>query len=341
MNVLRATLAGMMIVASVANAQLPRAADLVLGPYLQPDGAITVFPDGATVEPYFATRALLAAHALGLNIQPAADGWITWQASHLDATHPFARYCRMPGGGFAVCGAADADDAAIAVWLQLLYATSGPSGLSTERRRYAADAGVALARLFDAPRGVYQVSPTLRVSLFMDNIEIASAFDAVASAQESAGMARAARAWRARSVALRRAIDRVFWDAAARGYRVTTQKIPLAPRAFYPDVVVEGYASFFGFGSPAEDPAAQFKRWISQHGNVWLGARDTEYPWGLIAVAAQQYSDRESVECWLGQAISLRHGGHWNVLEESVFQGLMAKIGTGGAVPPCRRVAAP
>jgi hypothetical protein len=322
--------------ATMSGAQAPRAS-LALGPYVQPDGAITVFPDGRTVEPYFAIRALLAADALGLDVQPAATNWIRWQSERLRQDGKFARYCRQPGGAWSVCGAADADDAALAVWLQLLHAVPPAPSDVAGRRAMMRSADSALRALLDVGSGVYRVSPTLPVSLFMDNIEIANAFDAIAARQRTTGDARGAAVSRTRAAALRRAIDRVFWDSTARAYRITTQTIPAAPRVFYPDFVAEGYASFFGYGSPVEGAPVQFARWMTAYGSGWLGARDREYPWGLIAMAAERYGDRQSVECWLGQAISLRHGARWNVLEEAVLQGLLPVVGKGGAVPPCTR----
>ena len=329
----------LLLLTAAAAAQTPRSPpnNLVLGPYEQPDGAITVFPDGVTVEPYFAMRALLAGASLGLNVQPAADRFIQWQAVHVGHTPAFARYCRQPPGEWRVCGAADADDVALALWIDLLFTTAGRSALSPERRHNVLAAAAALGGLFDSHNGVYLVSRTLRVSLFMDNVEIARAFDDVAQAQDARRQHRAAAAWRARSARLRRAIDRVFWDAATRTYRITTQQRPAAPRAFYPDVVAEGYPSFFGYGSPSEAPATLFARWMARYGSGWLGARDHEFPWGLIAMAAGQYGDRATVGCWLGAAISLRHGPRWNVAEEAVLQGLMPSVGQGGAVPPCER----
>jgi hypothetical protein len=308
----------------------------VLGPYQQPDGAITVFPDGATVEPYFAMRALLAAQALGLDAQPAAEAWIRWQLQQFNGPPVFARYCRAPGASWRVCGTADADDAALALWLELLYVTGGARG-SSDTRAAAMGATRALAKLYDKRTGIYTISPTLPVSLLMDNIEIASAFDRIGQAQDAAGQHGSARASRAKAASLRRAIDRTFWDSSSGSYRITTQKRPPAQRAFYPDDVAEGYPAFFGYGSPAETAPVLFSRWMDRHGTTWLGARDREYPWGLIALAASRFGDRASAVCWLGQAISLRHGPRWNVLEEAILQGLMPAVSAAGAVPPCVR----
>ena len=322
----------LMAPAALAGAQASRV-PLTLGPYEQPDGAISVFPAGLVVEPYFAIRALLAAAELGLDVQPAANAFIRWQAAQLRRDGQFGRYCRQAGAEWKKCGAADADDAVLAVWLELLHVVAD----TTAGRSLKVAANRALRSLFDSRTGVYRVSPTLRVFLFMDNVEIANAMDRIAERQRVAGDARGAAVSAARATALRRAIDRVFWDSTARRYRITTQVIPSVPRAFYPDVVAEGYTSFFGYGSPADPAGVQFARWMRENGSVWLGARDREYPWGLIAMAAERYGDRQSVECWLGQAISLRHGPRWNVLEEAVLQGLMPRVGRGGAVPPCTR----
>jgi hypothetical protein len=331
------------VVALLAAVVGPRAAaqsnstrsELLLGPYQQADGAITVFMDGQFVEPYFTVRALLAGAQLGLDFQPAARRWITWQMQHLDRTSGFAKYCRAPGAIWATCGAADADDAALALWIELLYRTAGRAGLPAEWRRSADDASVALRGLYDARTGLYVVSRALPVSLFMDNIEIASAFDAVGRAQDAAGGHRAAVVSHNRAAALRRAINRVFWDATTRTYRITTQQVPPTPPAFYPDHVAQIFPALFGYGSPSEKSNRLYSRWVAQYGSQWLAGTDHEYPWGLVAVAALQYGDRPTVNCWLGAALSRRYGVRWNVLEEAIFQGLMPSFATGGAVPPC------
>ena len=309
---------------------------LALGTYQQPDGAITVFADGLSVEPYFAMRALLGAHELGLDVQPAARRFVEWQARQFSISPRFAHYCREPGTGWRACGVADADDAALALWIELLYISAGRSGMSAEHARIADSAELALERLLDAKSGVYRVSSVLPVSLYMDNVEIARAFDGIAAAADAAGAHAAALRFRHRSAVRRHAIDRVFWDRNLSAYRITTQVRPAEPRAFYPAMVSEGYASFFGYGSPTTASTALFARWMHQYRAVWLGGRDREYPWGLIALAAWRYGDRTTVECWLGTAMSLRRGPRWNVLEEAVFQGLMPTVGQGQAVPACR-----
>jgi hypothetical protein len=322
-----AGVASMIVVASSAAAQAARRANappLALAAYEQPDGAVTVFSDGQFVEPYFAMRALLTAMQLGLETDVAARRWIAWQLERLDADATFRRYCRTPGS-WTACGAVDADDAALALWIELLYKTTGTQPMPAAWRQSVARAEAALAKLYDLPRGVYVISTVLPVSLFMDNIEILSAFQTVARDSPVA---------RLRVARLRRAIDRVFWNADSLIYRVSTQALP-PTRAFYPDVVAQLFPAVFGYGSPAQQSAGLVTRWMATHGREWLTTGDQEYSWGLLAVAAMRTGDRASAICWLGAAMSRRHGARWNVLEETVYQALSASLSIGGAPPPC------
>lgn len=111
------------------------------------------------------------------------ERWIAWQLHHLDGASVFSKYCRPPGALWVTCGASDADDVAPALWQELLFRTAGPDGLPPEWQQSADDATVALRALRDALTGVYVVSAALPVSLFMDNIEVANAFDAVGRSQ--------------------------------------------------------------------------------------------------------------------------------------------------------------
>jgi hypothetical protein len=305
-----------------------------LAAYEQPDGAITVFPDGLFVEPYFAMRALLTAADLGLETDTAARRWIAWQLPRLDQDSVFKRYCRAPGGAWAACGSADADDSSLALWIELLYRTAGSRPLPPEWRRSVARSEAALAALFDARTGVYVVSRALPVSLFMDNIEVLAELEAVAHAHQAAGRRSAAVTARSRATRLRRAIDKVFWNKTTGTYLVTTQGRDATP-AFYPDVVAQVFPAIFGHGSPAEPPKQLVARWMASHGREWIADGEQEYPWGLLATAALRYGQRDSAICWYGAAMSLRHGVRWNVLEEAVFQALTPVLSIGGAPPPC------
>jgi hypothetical protein len=311
----------MMMFASSAVAQPP----LALSAYEQPDGAITVFSDGRFVEPYFAMRALLTAGDLGLETEAAARRFIAWQLTRLEIDTTFRRSCRTPGSAWTACGSVDADDATLALWLELLYRTAGTRPLPAAWRRSAARSEAALSRLYDRQRGVYVVSPIVPVSLFMDNVEILAAFETVARRKPET---------RRRAARLRRAIQRVFWNADSSMYRVSTQA-SATPPAFYPGVVAQLFPAVFGYGSPLEQPRALVARWMADHGREWLTTGDQEYSWGLLAAAAVRSGDRPSATCWLGAAMSRRHGARWNVLEEAVYQALSESLAIGGAPPPC------
>jgi hypothetical protein len=307
---------------------------LMLFPYEQPDGAITVYPDGLVVEPYFAMRALLTAADLGLETDATARRWIAWQLLRLDEDSTFKKYCRAPGAMWVACGSVDADDATLALWIELLYKTAGPHALPSAWRASLVRSERALADLYDAQRGVYVVSRALPVSLFMDNIEVLSALETAVRANTVAGRRNAAVAARPRWIRLRAAIDRVFWNDSLGLYAVSTQASRTGS-AFYPDVVAQVFPAIFGHGSPREQPGPLVARWMAEHGREWIAEGTQEYPWGLVALAALRYGDQASTICWFGAAMSLRFGERWNVLEEAIYQALIPVVSIGGAPPPC------
>jgi hypothetical protein len=286
------------------------------------------------VEPYFAMRALLTSADLGLTTGAPARQWIAWQLPRLETDGAFKRYCRSPGSPWSACGDADADDASLALWIELLYRTAGTAPLPAAWARSVARAESALEKLYDRKTGVYMISKALPVSLFMDNIEVLSAFETVARAHERRGRKPSAALARSKATRLRRSIDRTFWSAKTGTYSVTTQR-PLAEPAFYPDVVAQLFPAAFGFGTPRDTPSRLVARWMQLHGRQWLASDTRDYPWGLLAVAALRHGDRASANCWYGMAMSLRHGVRWNVLEEAVFQGLTPVLSVGGAPAPC------
>lgn len=186
----------------------PRPA-LTLESYARPDGAITVFADGAYVEPYFAMRALNTAADLGWDVDSLARRYIAWQLKQLGRGTSFKRYCRGDDASWSACGGADADDAALALWIELLYRTAGRMQMPPDWRQSAEASRRALASLWDPVVGVYVVSSALRTGLFMDNIEVLSALETAArSPQAGAGGDRPSLLRGA--ARLRAAITRVF-----------------------------------------------------------------------------------------------------------------------------------
>lgn len=308
---------------------------LAIGPYAQPDGAISVFPDGSYVEPYFAMRALTTAADLGMDTDALSRAYVGWQLGRLAVDGTFKRSCKVAGGGWKSCASADADDAALGLWIELLYRTAGRSALPREWARSAVWASRMLDSLRDPATGVHRISRTLDAALFMDNIEIAASLAAAASTPSAIADGTAPQ-FRRRSRSLRAAVDGVFWDPGARRYRASTQAGATSGTAFYPDMVAQVYPAIFGFPSPVATPKSIAVNWLRDHGHDWVTQSEREYPWGLVAVAASRTGQRDAVVCWLGRAMSLRHGVRWNVLEETMFQALGQDFLLGGAPPPCR-----
>jgi hypothetical protein len=306
--------------------------------YLQPDGALTVFRDGLFVEPYFAARALLSARDAGLDVSDAGRRYIAWHLERVAGDASPARYCREAATAWRRCGAADADDAALALWSQLLETSAGPDGMPASWRRASAAALARLERLRDPSRGVYRVSPTLDAALVMDNVEIAAALDAIAGARARRGERGMAQAMRARAIALHHAIDRTFWDDTTRRWRVSTQARP-ASSALYPDQVAQLYPVLFGHASPADGDAAaaRYAAWHRANAAAWLATGSADYPWGLIALGALRMRDTATAACWLAAALPLRQSPQWNLLEEAAAQAVGAVVAPArGAPPPCQ-----
>ena len=290
---------------------------LALDSYTTADGAITVFAGGSYVEPYFAMRALNTAADLGFDVDSLARRYIDWQLARLDTTASFNRYCRGADGAWSACGAADADDAALALWIELLFRTAGRSPMPADWRRSADLSRRALASLWDPRLGVYVVSRSVRTGLFMDNIEVLSALETAARTpwagadHDRVSLSRGA-------ARLRRAITRAFWDRATAVYRVSTQQ-PEPNRRFYPEIVAQVFPAAFDYGNPAGSAKALVVQWLRQHERDWAAASDSGAAWGLVAVAARRSGHLVAVARWLDRADSLRGGSGWNVADEAIY----------------------
>jgi hypothetical protein len=299
-------------------------AELALPGYQAEGGAIALHRDGATVDPYFATKALLAAREAGLDARVAAARWIAWLLPRQRADGRFDRYCRR-GAAYEACAEADADDAMLAVWMELLTSFAPPTGMPAAWARSAARAEAHLAKLRDPVTGVYRISEAMPVSLFMDNLEVHAAF--VAMRDRHAGMGHVARArrWRARGARLQRDVVALFWDPAQGAFRVSTQAQP--GRGFYPDEVAQIFPLASGFPLPEGSESAAYARWMAQSRSAWLRQGERDYPWGLITLASLRMGDGATVLCWRARAAPFRHGEHWNVLEEAVYLAVEARYG--------------
>jgi hypothetical protein len=320
-------LAALCVGASPASAQgRSRTSPLALGAYVKPDGAITVFADGQYVEPYFAMRALNTAADLGADVDSLARGYIRWQLRRLETDTTFRRAC-LDGAEWKACGQADADDAALALWIELLYRTAGRGRMPAAWLRSAAASRRELAILRDPANGTYLVSRSVAVALFMDNVEVLSALETAGrtSAARATGGGRALTHAAAR---LKAAIDRVFWDRRTGRYRVSTQP-PAAVLRFYPEIVGQIFPAVVGHGSPVASSQALVAQWLQLHERDWIAESAEGAAWGLVAAAAVRAGQMAAAACWVERAGALRRGAHWNVADEAVFLVLSGAKGLG------------
>ena len=297
-------------------AQEAGAQSLDLRTYQEPAGALTVTLGGDTVDPYFALRALLTAQRHGLDIAATAHAWIAWLLPRQKADGSFARYCRTPGSAWQACAPADADDVLAAMWPDLLSLAAPCRSLPPAWRASARRSLAHLAQLRDRQRGTFRISAAQPTSLLMDNIEIHASLQAL---ETRCGAALGAIPSAAQ---LAVAIQRVFRPVASQAYLVSTQILP-AP-AFYPDQVAQVYPMLFGLRNGA-DASGAMQAWLAEHGDTWLARTADHYPWGMVALAASRTGATAPVLRWLDNAAPLRHGVHWNILEEAAFQSLCVR----------------
>jgi hypothetical protein len=291
---------------------------LKLEAYVTRDGALTVFAGGSYVEPYFAMRALNTAADLGMNADSLARGYIAWQLQRLGNDSAFKRYCRGADDSWTVCGAADADDAALALWIELLYRTAGGKRMPAAWKRSADASRHALASLRDPATNVYVVSHAVPIALFMDNVEVLSALEtsahtvAAAIARDRTPLAKGA-------ARLRSAINQVFWDSATRTFRVSSQAGAAVPR-FYPEIVAQVFPAVFGYGTPVQSAKARTSQWLREHEGDWIAESDSGAAWGLVAVAAARTGHSSEAGRWMQRADRIRSGAHWNVVDEAIYR---------------------
>lgn len=295
-----------------------KAGEFIVNRYQHPDGAITVYVNGDNVDPYFSIKALLAAHAHGLDIRKPAEAWIDWLMPRQLSDGRFERYCRQSGETWQRCAAADADDALLALWLELLHVLSPDKGLPTRWQQSATLAEKHLSTLFDRKLGVYRVSQQEPIALLMDNVEVYAALAAIAQHQKRFGLYAKSRKTADMAKKLRRAIDRMFWQSKQRMYSASLHEKPID--RFYPDIVAQIYPWLAGMNTPAGNKRNEYMRWREQYAQDWLTFEQDEFPWGLVALASLKFHDRETALRWFVSASPLRHSHRWNILEEAAYQ---------------------
>ncbi|MBV8206190.1 MAG: hypothetical protein JO041_05315 [Acidobacteria bacterium] len=287
------------------------------------DGGLLLAPDSGFIDPYFANKALVVASDAGLDVRRAAAQWITWMLPRQRKDGSFDRYC-FREGKWQDCKPADADDAMLALWLQLLYHMAPPAGLPPEWQASAQRALRGLRGLRNRRLGIYYVSRRDHSALLMDNAEVYGALHDVAQAQARFGDPEAART-QADAEALARAIHRVFWDDRHAWFRASMAKD--RPQ-FYPDVLGQTYPLMAEMPLPAGKARQLWERWKQNFAGAWLSNRYDPYSWGLIALTAMKVGDSSTAVCWLQHARGQRWNDEWNVLEEASFQAVESRLGT-------------
>lgn len=296
---------------------------LDLDAYQRPDGAITVQIGGDTVDPYFATKALLVAMDLDMNVQDIAVRWVNWAIQFQKPDGRFDRFC-IRDQRYLACAEADADDAMLAVWIELLVRTASPSRMPALWQTSWQKADNYLVSLLqDHVRGIYIISRSLRVGLLMDNLEVYSAYSALRNYYENIGDPDRAATTQGLVDRLQQGIFDTFWLADQQRFLVSTQ-LSRPDGAFYPDLAAQLFPLLSGMPTPGRDDNAVYQAWMRNYKSTWLTHGATDFPWGLLAVVSYKLGDMDTVACWLQSAAPLRHGAHWNVLEEAAFQGLLA-----------------
>ncbi|MEP6609344.1 MAG: hypothetical protein ABJA83_11765 [Burkholderiaceae bacterium] len=313
--------------------------ELDLTGYQSEDGAIRANFGGNVVDPYFASKALLEAKRLGLDISAPGLSWINWALARQSPDGRLERYCNraaMPDK-WSVCASADADDAMMAIWIQLLIAAEPVTGMPAAWRTSMARASRQLMHLRHRRSGLYQISATQPVALFMDNIEAYAALRAAARDQQRTGHRATSRKTLEDAENLRRQVVKTFWNPSTKRFKVSTQFAP--EHAFYPDEVAQIYP-WLDDVATEEGGTDTYAEWMRRNGTSWLDLEADHYPWGLVALAAYKAGDSARTQCWLVKSAPLRYSARWNILEEALFQGLQANtrhVSQKGE--PCSRIA--
>ena len=304
--------------------QLLMADTLELPGYQREDGAITVKHRGDNIDPYFANKALLVSQKLGLDMKHVAKAWINWVINYQSNTGQFYRYC-IRKEKYETCDKADADDAMLAVWIELLIEVSAPGRIPKEWiASWQKAKDYLFTMLLDKKRGIYIVSRSQRVGLLMDNVEVYQALESLEKYYSRIGDQGRAAYSDNQALKLKKNILSVFWQQKLQRYKVSTQAI--SDTSFYPVDVAQLFPLMAGIATPGASDAQWFQVWLRENQAKWFSAMQTDYPWGLLLLAALKKKNSDVVDAWARRAGRYRHGQHWNVLEEVVYQGVLPLV---------------
>jgi hypothetical protein len=295
----------------------------------------------------------------GLDVRASVAHWIPWAIAHQLPDGRFQRYCKSASSEWSACQSSDADDAGLALWLELLFRMAPKSGLPSNWKSSADRANRYLETLHDNGTGLYFVSLELRVSLLMDNVEVYHSFRVMAAANRRFGRPDLGDSYQRKANRLAQAIAGRLWVRAKHEFLTSTQNSSNqnsaaqnfgtqnfatqdpAARAFYPDDVAQVYPWLFNMPTPAGNAKAAFRRWLKSYGSTWLNRDSDDFPWGIVALAAYRQGETTCVRQWMTQSVSLslslRSGTlksetlgsdqdrYWTVLDETVLQILRQK----------------
>jgi hypothetical protein len=290
---------------------------LDLSGFQKADGSIVTYYKGDTVDAYFATKSLLMAADAGFEIKKSARKWIGWALANQDADGLINRYeYDRNAEGWYYSENADADDALLALWIELLYRTEAKDVMPAKWKKLAS---ARLEELFNKEQGIYHISKEMPVGLLMDNMEIYAAFKAISTNAKKNGDNQLSAQYENKAKSLAQNIAKNFMSENGI-YKISTQA--RNEESFYPDKVAQLYPVFYGLPDATNskiNAPIQYKNWIKNNGADWLSSKQ-DYPWGLIAVIGLKLKNQETASCWQNRAEPFRYSARWNVMEETALQ---------------------
>lgn len=317
---IRLLLASILLAIQPASAM---AAEFDLSKYQEPDGAIVTWHGSGVVDPYFAMKALLMAKDAGLSIRKPAMAWVEWMLKMQRPDGLFERYKLDENKQWKSYAVADADDAMLAIWIQLLYSLAPREGLPAAWQESVNKAEEQLEKLHNKESGIYHISEALPVGLLMDNIEIYTAFESIAKDTKRLGLHSKSKQYAQKADKLHQSIIMVFNPTDSAQCLITTQQ--RTEKEFYPDKV----AYIFSMPYVFEDKKVlveKYKEWIRSHRKEWFSKLNENYPWGLLAVISLAVGDADTASCWRNMMLHHSDRKFWNVMEEAALQHIEWKL---------------
>jgi hypothetical protein len=292
--------------------------------FVEPNGALTVFPKGDYVEPYFALKALLAAHRLGVDVTPAASAFSHWLLPFQQTNGPFPRICRSGAADWLACGPADADDSLDALWC-LLVTEVLPT--DTVLAASCVRSLENLATLWSPTQQTFHALSGGRAAYFADNVEVIGALKILR--QDHASNTRFATELTAlpANADLLKGLRLTYGYEPDGALEPDRASVPPTPYGFYPNAVAPVYLWLYDLRSGASGER-YWHVWMAHYGAKWLAGESDHYPWGLIAWAAYNAGDQATARNWLDNAGTWRAAGRWNIVEEGVRIGLRNALKT-------------